>query len=760
MADDNLRKSALHYHRRLPAGKLAVTPTKPLTTQRDLSLAYSPGVAAACDAIVADAKEVSKVTTRSNLVAVVSNGTAVLGLGNIGPLASKPVMEGKAVLFKKFAGINVFDLEIDASDPDTFVNIVASLEPTFGGINLEDIKAPECFEIEAKLRKRMKIPVFHDDQHGTAIIVAAAIINGLKLVDKQLDSIRLVTAGAGAAATACLNLLLELGLSKPNIIVTDRHGVIRQDRPNIPPQKRQFASNQDFHTLAEAMVDADVFLGLSSGNLVSQEMVKSMAAKPLILALANPNPEILPEKVKEVCPDALIATGRSDYPNQVNNVLCFPFLFRGALDVEATEISQTMKHACVHALADLAATTVPDVVAFAYSGEKLQFGPDYFIPKPFDPRLIVELGSAVAKAAMESGVATRPIANIHTYRQELTEFVFRTGLVMRPIFERAWRNPKRIALAQAEEERVLRAAQQIIEERVARPILVGSADLIQKKITTLGLTMRQEQDFELVDAAHDSRYEELCTQYHQLMERRGSTPENARRMVRESSSIVAALLVRRGEADAMLCGAVGRIRTHLKIVRDIIGRAEGIRHFNALSGLILEQGVFFMCDTNVIADPTAEQVAEMTIRAAKQVSRFGIKPKAALLSSSSFGSYPAEHTTKMRKALEMIQKTVPDLEVEGEMRADAALSEEIRRTIFPNSRLQGQANLLIMPNIDAANIAFNMLYVLGEGVSIGPILLGPAQPAHVLPPTVSVRGLVNMAAFAVVQAQELDELKK
>ena len=754
MSDENLRASALRYHRKFPPGKLTVTPTKPLTTQRDLSLAYSPGVAAACDAIVADPREVTNLTARGNLVAVISNGTAVLGLGAIGPLASKPVMEGKAVLFKKFAGIDVFDLEINETDPDKFVEIVASLEPTFGGINLEDIKAPECFDIEAKLRKRMKIPVFHDDQHGTAIVVATAIINGLKLVEKELGSILLVTSGAGAAATACLNLLLELGLCKNSVVVADRQGIIRQDRPNLPAQKAYYATDRDIHTLAEAMVGADVFLGLSGPGTLTPEMVKTMADKPLILALANPNPEILPEAVKAVRPDALIATGRSDYPNQVNNVLCFPFLFRGALDVGATEINPAMKHACVHALAELATTTVPDVVAFAYSGEKLQFGPDYFIPKPFDPRLIVSLASAVAKAAMESGVASRPIADLEQYRQKLFEFVSHSSLVMRPIFERARRNPKRIALAQGEEERVLRAAQQIIDEKVGQPILVGQQPLIQKKMAELGLEMRLGKDFSVVDPGTDERYEKLCAEYHSLMERRGCTPDNARRMVRESSTIVAALLVRRGDADAMLCGAVGRIRTHLKTIRDVIGRSQGIRYFSALTGLILEKGVFFIADTNVIADPTAEQVAEMTIRAAKQVARFGITPKVALLSSSNFGSYQAPNTLKMRDALEMIRERAPDLEVEGEMRADVALSETLRWTIFPNSRLKGQANLLIMPNLDAANIAFHMLQILADGVSIGPILLGPSHPAHVLPPTVSVRELVNMAAFAVVQAQE------
>ena len=753
MSDNNLREGALHYHRRLPAGKLTVTPTKPLTTQRDLALAYSPGVAAACDAIVQDPSEVNNLTARGNLVAVISNGTAVLGLGAIGPLASKPVMEGKAVLFKKFAGIDVFDLEIDETDPDAFVDTVARLEPTFGGINLEDIKAPECFEIEAKLRKRMKIPVFHDDQHGTAIIVAAAVLNGLKLVGKSLDSVFLVASGAGAAATACLNLLLELGLPKHNVVVADRQGIIRQDRPNLPAQKLFYATERDFHTIGDAIVGADVFLGLSAPGTLTREMVKKMAVTPLILALANPVPEILPEEVKLARSDAVVATGRSDYPNQVNNVLCFPFLFRGALDVGATEINREMKLACVHAIADLATTTVPDVVAFAYSGEKLSFGPEYFIPKPFDPRLIVELASAVAKAAMDSGVATRPIPDVLAYRQHLSEFVFRSGLVMRPIFERARRNPKRIALAQAEEERVLRAAQQIVDENIGRPILVGQAALIEKQIKTLGFTMQHGSDFEVVDAAKDDRYDALCTEYHALLERRGCTPENARRLIRESSSIVSALLVRRGDADAMLCGAVGRIRIHLKVVRDVIGRAEGVRYFSALSGLVLGKGVFFICDTNVIADPTAEQVAEMTIRAAKQVARFGITPKAALLSSSSFGSYQAPHTIKMRKALEIIREQAPDLEVEGEMRADAALSEDIRLAIFPNSRLKGQANLLIMPNIDAANIAFNMLSILGEGVSIGPILLGPSRPVHVLPPTVDVRGLVNMAALAVVQAQ-------
>ncbi|MBF0614822.1 MAG: NADP-dependent malic enzyme [Magnetococcales bacterium] len=753
--DDYLKASALEYHRMKPAGKLSVVPTKPMTTQWDLSLAYSPGVSAACQAIVANPNEAAELTGRANLVAVITNGTAVLGLGAIGPLAGKPVMEGKAALFKKFAGIDVFDLEVNERDPDRFVEIVASLEPTFGGINLEDIRAPECFTIEAKLRERMNIPVFHDDQHGTAIVVAAAVINGLHCVNKRLEEITVATSGAGAAAIACLNMLVELGLPVQQITVADLNGILRTDRTDLSPEQRVYATDRDIHNLSEAIAGADLFLGLSGPGALTPEMVQIMAPQPLVFALANPTPEIFPDEVRNVCPDAIIATGRSDYPNQVNNVLCFPFLFRGALDVGATRINGAIKRACVKALVDLARVPVPETVAIAYAGENLQFGPEYLIPKPFDPRLIVEVASATALAAMESGVATRPILDMDTYRFMLSEFVFRSGQIMRPIFERARRHPRqRVALAQAEEERVLHAADEMVTEGICRPILVGRTEVILARIRQLGLRMQRDRDFELVDPVQDSRFETFCTEYHHLMERRGVTPEIAGRELLNSSTVTAALLTRRGDADAMLCGAAGRIREHLQVIRDVIGRAKGVGHFTALSGVILDSGTFFISDTNVIADPTAEQIAEMTIRAARQLRRFGLTPKAALLSSSSFGSYRAPHTTKMRDALALIHQMDPDLEADGEMRADAALSEEVRNAICPRSRLKGRANLLIMPNLDAANISCDMLLTLGNGVRIGPILLGPALPAHVMIPTVSVRGLVNMAAFAAVQAQE------
>ncbi|MBF0183969.1 MAG: NADP-dependent malic enzyme [Magnetococcales bacterium] len=754
--DSHLKASALQYHRMPPAGKMAVVPTKPLTNQRDLSLAYSPGVSAACEAIVEDPAQVAELTGRANLVAVITNGTAVLGLGAIGPLAGKPVMEGKAALFRKFAGINVFDLEVDETDPDRFVAIVASLEPTFGGINLEDIRAPECFIIEAKLRERMKIPVFHDDQHGTAIVVAAAVLNALSLVNKRLETIQVAVSGAGAAAIACLNLLVELGLPAAHIRVADIRGVLRRDRQDLSCEQARYATDSDCHHMAEIIQGADLFLGLSGPGAVTAEMVASMAAAPIVMALANPTPEIYPAEIRKVRPDAIIATGRSDYPNQVNNVLCFPFLFRGALDAGATCINTPIKVACVKAIAELAKEPVPESVAMAYAGESLQFGPHYLLPKPFDPRLIVEVASATAQAAMASQVATRPIRNLETYRQQLTEFVFRSGQVMRSLFERAKRHPqKRVALAHGEEERVLHAASEMIEEGICRPILIGQRAIILERIRQLGLDMVCDQDFELMDVADDPRVKQISDEYHEIMERRGVTPGLSRRALQRSTSLTAALLTRRGDADAMLCGAVGQIRNHLRTIRDIIGRAEGVRFFSALTGVILESGTFFISDTNVIADPTVEQLAEMTIRAAKQMRRFGLTPKAALLSSSSFGSYRADHTTKMRDALALIHQMAPDLEAEGEMRADAALCEEIRQAMFPRSRLRGRANLLIMPNLDAANISCDMLLTLGNGERIGPILLGPALPAHVMIPTVSVRGLVNMAAFAVVQAQEL-----
>jgi malate dehydrogenase (oxaloacetate-decarboxylating)(NADP+) len=753
MADD-LRDSALEYHRLPKPGKLAIVATKPLANQRDLALAYSPGVAAACEAIVADPAEAARVTSRANLVAVVTNGTAVLGLGAIGPLAAKPVMEGKAVLFKTFAGIDVFDIEINERDPDKLVEIIASLEPTFGGINLEDIKAPECFEVESRLRERMKIPVFHDDQHGTAIIVAAAIRNGLKVVGKSLDKVKLVTSGAGAAALACLDLLVALGMPVENIVATDIHGVVYKGRKEeMDPRKARYARDTNARTLADAIVDADVFLGLSAPGVLKPEMVGRMAEKPLILALANPTPEIMPEAARAVRHDAIIATGRSDYPNQVNNVLCFPFIFRGALDVGATVINEAMKVACVNALADLAFAETSEIVALAYGGQSMSFGPDYLIPRPFDPRLIVEIAPAVAKAAMDSGVATRPIVDLKGYREQLSRFVFRSGLLMKPVFEGARNDPRRLVYAEGEDERVLRAVQTVLDERLAQPILIGRTAVVTQRIERLGLRLRPGVDVELVDPEDDPRFPEYWRLYHSLMERKGVSPDTARTLVRTRNTAIAALMLKRGEADAMICGTVGRFERHLEEVNDIIGLRRGVRQFSALNALILPRGTFFICDTQVMPDPTAEQIVEMTLLSAEAVQRFGLAPKVALISHSSFGTASTPSARKMQAALALVRAHAPDLEVEGEMAADLAFQEEMRLRLFPNSRLKGQANLLVMPTLDAANIALNLLRAVGEGLAVGPILVGAAQPAHILTPTVSVRGIVNMSALAVVEAQ-------
>jgi len=751
---DDLREAALEYHRLPVPGKIGIVATKPVANQRDLALAYSPGVAEACNAIVADPAEASGLTARSNLVGVVTNGTAVLGLGAIGPLAAKPVMEGKAVLFKKFAGIDVFDIEIAERDPDKLVEVIAALEPTFGGINLEDIKAPECFEIEAKLRARMKIPVFHDDQHGTAIIVGAAILNGLRLVGKSLDRVKLVTSGAGAAAIACLDLLVSMGLKVENVVVTDRYGVAYKGRKEeMDPRKDRYVKATNARTLGDVIGGADVFLGLSAPNVLKPEMVARMAEKPLILALANPVPEILPEAAREARPDALIATGRTDYPNQVNNVLCFPFIFRGALDVGATAINEAMKLACVRALADLALAPPSDVVAAAYGDTALTFGPDYFIPKPFDPRLILELAPAVAKAAMESGVATRPIADFDAYRERLSHYVFRSGLAMRPVFERARRDPKRVVYAEGEDERVLRAVEQAIDDGLAKPILIGRRAVVERRIEQLKLRLRIGERVELCDPENDPRYNAYWRAYHGLMERKGISPDFARRIARSSPTVIAALMVRRGEADALLCGSIGQFHRHVANIVDILGLEEGADAPAALSVLILPKGVFFLCDTYVVDDPSAEQIAAMTLRAAEAVRRFRVEPKVALLSHSNFGSADAPSARKMREALLLIRERAPALEVEGEMHADAAISEDIRERIFPNSRLKGSANLLILPTLDAANIAFNALAVLGDGQPVGPLLLGVARPAHVVTPSVTVRGLLNMTAIAVYDAQ-------
>jgi malate dehydrogenase (oxaloacetate-decarboxylating)(NADP+) len=753
MADD-LRESALEYHRWPTPGKIAIAPTKPLANQRDLALAYSPGVAEACLAIAAEPAEAASLTARANLVAVITNGTAVLGLGNIGPLAAKPVMEGKGVLFKKFAGIDVFDIEIDATDPVRFVDVVAALAPTFGGINLEDIKAPECFEIEGELRRRCNIPVFHDDQHGTAIIVAAAIVNGLRVIGKRLEEVKLVTSGAGAAAIACLDLLVDMGIPPEHIWVTDKYGVAWKGRKEeMDPRKERYAKDTNARTLGDVIEGADVFLGLSAPGVLKPEHVARMVERPLILALANPVPEIMPEEARKARPEAIIATGRSDYPNQVNNVLCFPFIFRGALDVGATTINEAMKIACVRAIADLAMAEPSDVVAAAYGDTPLIFGPHYLIPKPFDPRLIIEIAPAVAKAAMESGVATRPIADFDAYRERLTQFVFRSGLTMRPVFERARQAPKRLVYAEGEDERVLRAVQQVIGDHIARPIVIGRREVVQRRLEKLNLRVRIGREFELVDPQDDPRYHDYWKTYHRLMERKGVSPDFARYLVRTRNTVIGALMLKKGDADALLCGVIGQYHRHLRHIVDIIGLAPGATTASALSALVLPKGTYFLCDGYVMQDPTAEQVAEMTVRAAEAVRHFGVEPKVALLSHSNFGSSDASTARKMREALRLLTERAPGLEVEGEMHGDAAISEEIRQRIFPNSRLKGSANLLVMPTLDAANIAFNLLKALGDGLHVGPILLGVRQPAHIVTPSVSVRGLVNMSAVAVYDAQ-------
>jgi malate dehydrogenase (oxaloacetate-decarboxylating)(NADP+) len=751
---DSLDEAALAYHKFPPPGKISITPTKPLMTQRDLALAYSPGVAAASRAIVADPSQVSNLTARGNLVAVITNGTAVLGLGAIGPLAAKPVMEGKAVLFKKFAGLDAIDIEIDQNDPGKLIDIIAALEPSFGAINLEDIKAPECFEVETELKRRMKIPVFHDDQHGTAIIVAAAIVNWLRISNRKLADVKLVASGAGAAAITCMDLLVTMGLPVENVTVTDLVGVVYKGRTELmDPRKARYAVDTNARTLGEVIGGADIFLGLSAGGVMTQEMVQAMAPNPLVLALANPTPEILPELVKAVRPDAIMATGRSDYPNQVNNVLCFPFIFRGALDVGATTINEEMKLACVNALAELAMAEGSDIVAAAYGETPPSFGPEYLIPKPFDPRLILKLAPAVAQAAMDSGVATRPIVDFEAYQEQLGQFVFRSGLVMRPLFVRAKRDPKRIVYAEGEEERVLRAVQVVVDEAFARPILVGRADVVKARIERLGLRIRPETHFDLVDPDFDRRYSEYWRDYHEIMERRGTSPAQARTVLRTSNTVIAAMLLRKGEGDAMVCGAIGQYQRHFRHVMNVIGLRRGVRTAAALSVLVLPAGPIFVCDTYVSPDPSASEIAEMTILAAEQIRRFGLEPKVALVSHSDFGTHDDPPSAKMRRALIEIQLLDPDLEIEGEMNADAALSEDIRNDIFPNSRLKGAANLLVMPTLDAANIAFNMMKVLGEAQPIGPILLGAAKPAHILTPSATPRGIVNISAIATVDAQ-------
>ena len=752
--DEQLKKNALEYHRRGSPGKISILPTKQLTNQRDLALAYSPGVAAACEEIKRDPMLAAELTARANLVGVITNGTAVLGLGAIGPLASKPVMEGKSVLFKKFAGIDCFDIELDQRDPDKLVEIIAALEPTFGAINLEDIKAPECFYIERQLRTRMKIPVFHDDQHGTAITVGAAIYNGLKVVGKSIQEAKLVTSGAGAAALSCLELLVKMGMPRGNITVTDIKGVVYKGRKEeMDADKERFAIETRARTLDEVIAGADIFLGLSAGGVLKQSMVRKMADKPLILALANPDPEILPELAKEVRPDCVIATGRSDYPNQVNNVLCFPFIFRGALDVGATTINDAMEIAAVRAIAELAQAETSEQVALAYGIESISFGPEYIIPRPFDPRLIARVAPAVAKAAMDSGVATRPRADLDAYRESLTQFVYHSGLIMKSLFTAAKAAPRRVVYAEGEDERVLRAAQIVVDEGLARPILVGRPQVIEQRLERLGLRVRPGREIELVNPEFDSRYREYWTAYHELTERKGVSPEYARVEMRRRQTLIGAMMMYKGEADAMLCGTFGTHALHLKYIDDVIGLRPGVHHYAAMNAVILPARTVFICDTYVTPNPDAGNIAEMTLLAAEEMRRFGLTPKVALLSASNFGSVEIPSSEKMRKALALIAERAPDLEVDGEMHGDAALSEEIRLKVFPRTKLRGEANLLIMPDMDAANISFNLLKTAaGGGVTIGPILLGAARPVHILTPSATVRRIVNMTALAVADA--------
>ena len=755
MDEATLRGAALEYHRAPTPGKISVVATKGLTNQHDLSLAYSPGVAYACLAIKDNPQEAANLTSRANLVAVITNGTAVLGLGNIGPLASKPVMEGKGCLFKKFAGIDVFDIEIDATDPDRIVDVVAALEPTFGGINLEDIKAPECFIVERRLRERMKIPVFHDDQHGTAIIVSAAILNGLKLVGKDIAGVKVAVSGAGAAALACLDLLVKLGLRPDNIRVCDIKGVVYKGRTEeMDPEKARYARDTRARTLAEIVPGADVFLGLSAGGVLKPEMIAGMAPRPLILALANPEPEIRPELARQVRPDAILCTGRSDYSNQVNNVLCFPFIFRGALDVGATVINDAMKIAAVHAIAGLTRAEASDIVASAYGGQAPQFGPDYLIPKPFDPRLIERIAPAVAKAAMDSGVATRPLDDMEAYRQRMERFSYHSGTSMKPVFQAAKSAPKRVLYAEGEEERVLRAVQVVVDEGIAFPVLLGRADVIARRIETLGLRLKVGETCEVVNILSDPRYPSIVTEYYELGRRRGVTQAIAKEAMRSRASLIAAMLLRRGDVDAMLCGTVGTFDEHLRHVRDVIGCRKGVLTLAAMNMLMLPDRQIFICDTYVNRHPKALEIAEMTLLAADEMRRFGVTPAAALLSHSSFGSSEAPEAQLMREARAILLEHDPDLVVEGEMQGDAALSKTVLDRTFPNSRLAAtEANLLIMPSVDAANIAYNLLKVTaGNGITVGPILLGLARPAHILEPGVTVRRIVNMTALATVDA--------
>ncbi len=759
MSDNNktesdLTEAALFFHEHPKPGKLEIQATKPLGNQRDLALAYSPGVAAPCLEIAEDPAKAANYTARGNLVAVISNGTAVLGLGNIGPLASKPVMEGKAVLFKKFAGIDVFDIEVDQLDVDKFVDAVAALEPTFGGINLEDIKAPECFMIEAALRDRMNIPVFHDDQHGTAIIAGAAVRNGLQLAGKKIEDAKIVASGAGAASLACLNMLVSLGAKRENIWVTDIEGVVYQGRRALMDQwKAVFAQETDKRTLGEVIDGADVFLGLSASGVLKPDMVERMGKGPLILALANPNPEIMPEDAMAVRDDVVMCTGRSDYPNQVNNVLCFPYIFRGALDVGATTINEEMKRAAVEAIAGLAQEEPSDVAARAYGGKTETFGPNYLIPSPFDQRLILRIAPAVAKAAMDTGVATRPIEDFDAYQDRLNRFVFRSGLIMKPIIQNAAKDPKKIIYAEGEDERVLRAAQVLIEDGIAKPVLVGRPDVLTARCERFGLKIRPDVDFEFVNPQDDPRYRDYVDEYLECVGRLGMPPTAARTVLRTNQTVISAIAVRRGEVDALICGLEGRFTKHMRDIRQVIGVCETARDLSAMSLLINSRGAMFLSDTFVTEDPTAEEISEMAILAAQEIRRFGIEPKVALLSMSNFGSRDTASSRKMREALELIWERHPELEADGEMHGDSALSVALRERVMPNSKLKGEANLLLFPNLDSANIAHNLLKVATDALHVGPILLGTAKPAHILTPSVTSRGVVNMSALASVEAQ-------
>jgi malate dehydrogenase (oxaloacetate-decarboxylating)(NADP+) len=756
-ARQSLREAALAYHELPTPGKLSVTPSKKLSNQHDLSLAYSPGVAAACEEIAADPLKALRYTGRGNLVAVVTNGTAVLGLGAIGPLAAKPVMEGKAVLFKKFAGIDVFDIEVNEQDPDKLVDIVAALEPTFGGINLEDIKAPECFEIERKLRARMKIPVFHDDQHGTAIIVGAAVLNGLAVVGKDIRKVKVAVSGAGAAALACVELLVDLGLPKENIWLSDLAGVVYEGRKELmDPQKARFAQSTPHRTLGDIIEGADIFLGLSAGRVLKQDMVLKMASRPLVFALANPTPEILPEEVKTVRPDAIIATGRSDYPNQVNNVLCFPFIFRGALDAGSTTITRQMEIAAVRAIADLARMGPGDMVSSAYGTDDLAFGPEYLIPKPFDPRLIVQIAPAVARAAMESGVATRPVADFDAYRQQLQQFVYQSGTIMKPVYAAARRVPKsrsRVVFAEGEEERVLRALQILLDEKVAQPILVGRPSVIESRLKRFGLRPDLMRQVTIVNPEQDERYREYWMEYHRIMVRRGVTAQYAKLEMRRRTTLIAAMLLKKGEAEGMICGTISTTVRHLEYIDRVIGKRPGATAYAAMNALILPNRQVFLVDTHVNLDPSAEQLAEITRMGAEVLRRFGLEPKIALLSHSNFGTHDNPSAQKMRKVLALLREQAPELEVDGEMHGDAALDEALRRRTVPDTTLTGTANLLVMPNIDAANIAYNLLKTAaGNNVAVGPILLGCGAPVHILTPSTTVRRIVNMTALTVTEA--------